>query len=214
MTIQTVHICTGGTLDEFPQVQPGDVVIGVDGGALRLLQAGIKPDVAVGDFDTIGETGVSLLQEAGVPLESFPAQKDATDTEIGLDLAMQYRPRSILLYGALGTRADHSLANLHLLWKAHQHRVWMEIVAQHNRIALLTEMFPFMEIRKGPYRYVSLLPLTPIVKGITLRGFLYPLENAELEIGTSLGISNELANGAGTVQLSEGALFVMQTRDP
>ncbi|MFM1650643.1 thiamine diphosphokinase [Brevibacillus sp. B_LB10_24] len=208
-----VHICAGGTLDVLPNAMPGDILIGVDAGALRLLEAGAVPTLAVGDFDTIGEAGLSKLVRSGVEIRRFPERKDATDSDIGLQAALSFQPKEIFMYGALGGRMDHSLANVQLLWQAHQAGVWMQIESGDNRIALLSERFRRCRLTRDHYQYVSLLPLSPLVTGITLEGFAYPLHDARLELGSTLGVSNQLTGEAGRIQIESGALLVMSTRD-
>ncbi len=212
-TAGAVHICSGGEWDVLPVAAPGDVVIGVDAGALRLLEHGITPTLAVGDFDTIGPGGVARLKAAGVPMRVFPAMKDATDTQIALEAALAYRPQEIVLYGALGGRLDHALANVQLLWTAHQAGVRARIESRQNRVTLLSDRFPAIVVERDRFRYISLLPLTPQVTGVTLDGFLYPLTDATLVIGSSLGVSNQLAADCGRIVIVSGALLVIQSCD-
>lgn len=208
-----IHIATGGTLDVLPTPAQQDIVIGVDGGAIRLLEAGIVPTMALGDFDTIGEAGVLRLREAGVAIEQFPAKKDLTDTEIALHTALELDPSAIYLYGAIGSRMDHTLANLQLLYTAHQAGVWMQIKSKTNRVMLLSEPFRSVELVRDDYRFVSLLPLTLEVTGISLEGFLYPLHNATIKMGMAIGVSNELQAATGLITIGQGSLFVMCTND-
>jgi thiamine pyrophosphokinase len=213
MVVDRVHICTGGELDVIPEAAENDLLIGVDGGAVALLDAGLTPKLAIGDFDTIGEAGVVRLAEAGVEIAQFPAEKDATDTEIALETALRFGPKEIVLYGALGTRMDHTLANLHLLWKAHRSGVWTSIESGQNRIVLLSETFPSHTVERDRFDYVSLLPLSQRVTGVTLTGFVYPLHDAVLEMGSSLGVSNQLTGARGTVTIDGGALLVISSTD-
>jgi len=213
MNISRVHICTGGRLDVFPVRKENELIIGVDGGALALLDRGITFDLAVGDFDTIGDIGVERIREAGVRLESYSAEKDATDTEIALDLAFSYHPEEIVIYGALGSRMDHTLANLQLLIKGHQAGIWTVIRGYHNEICLLSDRFPSCKVNRGPFAYVSLLPLSMQVTGVTLSDFLYPLDNHTLELGSTLGMSNQLCKESGAISIKSGFLYVLQARD-
>lgn len=198
----------------LPSPEANDMVIGVDGGAIRLLDAGIVPALAIGDFDTIGEAGVRRLKGAGVTIDQFPSQKDLTDSEIALKTALALAPSEIVMYGAIGSRMDHTLANLQLLYKAHQAGVWMRIESKENRVLLLSERFPALTIERNQYRFISLLPLSLSVTGITLEGFLYPLHEATVDMGMAIGVSNELIAPAGRITLRTGALFVMCTNDP
>lgn len=208
-----VHIFAGGEADVWPQMKAGDILLGVDRGALRLLDAGLSPTVAIGDFDSLGEGELQRLAAAGIPLEQYPAGKDETDSELALIRALTYQPAEIVMYGALGGRLDHSLANIHLLWTAHRAGVRMRIESRQNRLRLLSPLFPQLEIKRDGYRYVSLLPLESPVTGITLDGFRYPLLDATLTTGSTRGISNELVADRGTISIKSGLLLVMETSD-
>lgn len=210
---RTIHICTGGNLDVLPVVQENDMILGVDGGAIRILDQGIVPDMAIGDFDTIGEEGIWRLQQAGVKMEQYPSHKDLTDTEIAIEVAVALEPDEIILYGALGSRMDHTLANLQLLQKAQLAGVWMQIESKQNRVFLLSEQFPQVTISRDHFRFMSLLPMSEKVTGITLEGFMYPLHEATIEMGMAIGVSNEFLHETGTIALRQGKLFVMLTND-
>ncbi len=62
-------------------------------------------------------------------------------------------------------------------------------------------------------KYISLIPLTTEVEGLTLVGFKYPLKNAKLSIGISLGVSNEILQDIARIELSKGILIVIESRD-
>ncbi|AYB37173.1 thiamine diphosphokinase [Brevibacillus laterosporus] len=233
----TIHICTGGYLDMLPQMEREDLLIGVDGGAIALLEGGMIPHIAVGDFDTIQEEGLRLLQEAGIAIKKFSAMKNATDTEIAVEIAMEAAREhlrdlgstldsedgvvhlypahrfKIVMYGAVGSRLDHSLANLSLLKKAHLEGVWMEIVNRHNRVMLLSDHFPSVNLRGHSGEFLSLVPASLEVTGINLTGFAYPLTDATIPFGSSIGVSNEWANEYGKIERASGDLFVIAARD-
>mgnify|MGYP002620794110 CR=1 FL=1 len=141
-----------------------------------------------------------------------PVWKDLTDAEMAFEYALSQGVQEILMLGVTGTRLDHTLANLHLLAAAEQHGVQAVIIDPHNEIRLATSRQPLTIVPSG-YRYVSLLPLTWQVTGITLAGFLYPLEDAVLTLGMTRGISNELIADRGTIELKSGQLLVIQSRD-
>ncbi|MGO4184531.1 thiamine diphosphokinase, partial [Paenibacillus sp. TAF43_2] len=105
---------------------------------------------------------------------------------------------------------DHSLANVHLLALSSQQQVKMTIIDDHNKISLISDQ---LNIEQQGYPNVSLLPLSLKVEGITLDGFQYPLTDAELTIGQSLGISNVLVSSTGTISIRKGLLLVIQSRD-
>jgi thiamine pyrophosphokinase len=129
---------------------------------------------------------------------------------LAFELALEQHPTHILLIGATGTRLDHTLANIHLLNRAIQYRISFAILDNHNYITMTDST---LEVKDLGYTYVSLLPMTPEVTGITLQGFVYPLVNATLILGQSLGISNRLSNDTGHVSIQSGLILVIQSKD-
>lgn len=208
-----IVICTGGQLGAWAleHIKAGDLLIGADSGARFLISQGLRPDIAIGDFDSVSAEELAIIRSSsGQTIACDPVDKDYTDTEMAVRLSLDMQPSELVLLGALGTRFDHSLANVHLLALAAKQNIRATIIDEHNKITLATEQ---IMIKKQGYPNVSLLPLSMQVKGITLTGFQYPLTDATLTIGQSLGISNVLTAPTGTIQLSEGLLLIIQSRD-
>ncbi|OBZ17386.1 thiamine diphosphokinase [Bacillus sp. FJAT-26390] len=208
-----IVICTGGQLGAWAleHIKTDDLLIGADSGARFLIKQGFRPDVAIGDFDSVSEDELlEIRKNSGQTIACDPIDKNYTDTEMAVRLALDMHPRELVLLGALGTRFDHSLANVHLLALAVKQNVRATIIDNHNKISLVTDK---VTIEQLGYPNVSLLPLTMRVEGITLTGFQYPLTDAELTIGQSLGISNVLLSQTGKIKISDGHLLVIQSRD-
>ena len=107
---------------------------------------------------------------------------------------------------------DHMLGNIHLLFPCLQKGIEAYILDSQNRIYLIDGYHTFRS--SGLWgRYVSFLPLTEHVDGITLTGFKYPLSDKDIEIGTSLCISNELTGEEGTISFTDGVLIVVESHD-
>lgn len=213
MTGKRVLIFAGGRIDPdaIKDIQADDVVIGADRGALFLVEQGIRPHLAVGDFDSVSPGELDKIKENSMELISCDSfDKDLTDTELAYNLALQKQPAEILMTGVIGTRLDHTLANVHMMVYGLQQQIRTSIWGKHNYITLTDSE---CRITDRGYTYVSLLPLTPEVTGITLEGFLYPLENANLRIGQSRGVSNRLTGPEGIVRISSGLLLIMQSKD-
>jgi len=207
-------IVSGGHLGEWAleHILPGDFLIGADSGADFLLQSGLRIDLAIGDFDSVPAGRLqTILAAAGEWRTVDPVDKDWTDTELALREAIRRGFRRILLLGGLGTRFDHSLANVHLLHQALIHQCEAILIDEHNEIRLCAGACRIQADDRYPY--VSLLPMTPRVTGINLTGFRYPLTNAELVMGQSLGISNVLDAECGMISVREGMLLVIRSRD-
>jgi len=209
-------IYTGGHLGDWSLelIRDGDYLIGADRGALFLAEHGIKPHLALGDFDSIGEEQLRLVRSVADECLSFdPIDKDWTDTELALREAVGRGYKRVLIVGGLGTRFDHSLANVHLLALAESEGCEALLCDENNEIGILAGPGSRRLQASDRFPVVSLLPLTPVAGGITLEGFVYPLNEATLRIGMSLGVSNLLAGPSGTVHLGEGRLLVIRCRD-
>lgn len=209
-----IIICTGGRLGDWVHscIGAGDRLVGADRGALFLVQNGYTPDLALGDFDSVTSRELELIRSRSRETIAYdPIDKDYTDTELAFRYALDQSPSEIRLLGALGSRFDHSLANVHLLKLALEQGIPASITDEHNTISLAKE--GTVELYQSQYSQISLLPLSEEVTGITLRGFVYPLHEATLRIGQSLGISNILADPVGTLTVRTGTLLVIQSKD-
>ncbi|PTM59123.1 thiamine diphosphokinase [Desmospora activa] len=213
---QRIVIVAGGcwSEEEAALLRSDDMLVGVDAGAVHLLEAGRVPDLVVGDFDTVSVETYRQLQAKGVPIHSLPTAKDVTDTHHAVDWALARRPQQILLLGALGgSRFDHALANLFLLERMADAGISGLIQDAHNRIQLHPGNNTVITVEASPFRYLSLLALTTRVEGVTLRGFRYPLQEAVLIRDFPLGISNELEVEKGHIQVRTGKLLLIESRD-
>lgn len=208
-----IIIVTGGTLGDWAlsEIQEDDILVGSDRGALYLIQHGYKPHISLGDFDSVTAEELTLIRTSSLTfIDCDPVFKDLTDTEMAFNWALAQQPDRIVMIGALGTRFDHSLANVHLLRKGTEQGISCSIVDANNQIIIIDQS---TRIRRGRYTYISLLPLSLEVTGITLHGFQYPLRQATLQIGQSLGISNVLKEPEGLIELQTGLLLVIQSKD-
>lgn len=208
-------IFTGGRLSDWmiEDLNDEDLVIGADSGALFLLRHGVRRFVALGDFDSVSAEDAEAIRRQTASVRDFdPVMKDWTDTELAFLHAVSSGAQEIVVYGGLGTRFDHSLANVHLLHRAAELGIRCRVEDEYNRVQLVSSG-ETAEIWKGRFTYVSLLPLTSAVEGITLEGFQYGLRNATLRVGESRGISNQLLGSSGKVTVAKGRLLVICSRD-
>ena len=209
-------IVAGGPLgdDDFARAHMAqvDLLIAADAGVLPLERLGIRPDLAVGDFDTAGPEAVARLAAQGIAIEAHPAAKDYTDTHLAIAVAIARGATEIVVLGALGgPRYDHMLATA------------LSLVVPDfagARITLVDPLHTILVLHSGesvtlsgtPGEYVSLLALTADVTGVTGAGLLYPLP-ATFTLGNNIGVSNELTAPEATVAITgTGALLVVHVR--
>jgi len=189
--------------------QPGDLVIAADGGA-NLCDAWSWPvDAVVGDMDSVDSHIAAKLQAAGVPFHRYPVEKDETDLEIALHLALDLGASEILIAGALGARIDHTLGNLALLALPALATVRTCIVDGGQAIWLVRD---HLTVTGQPGDTLSLIPFGGDACGVTVTGVHWPLVEADLPLGPSLSISNRLETFQAVVGVRAGALLAIHIR--
>lgn len=185
-------------------------IIACDGGLRHCRAMMLMPNVMLGDFDSAHKEDIEFFDNLGVLRVEYPVKKDKTDMEIAIDLAIDKRSDEIYIVGGLGSRFDHSLANVHILLRPVRLGIRACLLDENNIITLVEDSIDIVG-EKG--QTVSLLPLTTKVKGINTRHMEYELENAEMEIGSSLGVSNIMTEDVATVSVEEGTLILIMSRD-
>lgn len=191
----------------------GQNIIVCDRGLEALYQLKIIPNHVVGDFDSVSSEVLEFYKkQTQIIFHTYNAEKDNTDTDIALKLAIKLKSAKITILGALGKRMDHAIANIHILKDALEAKIPCQILDEHNRIYLINKETT-LEKEKVYGKYVSLIPLTSTVEGLTLTGFKYPLNHYTLPIGTSLGISNEMIEDIAHIEMKKGILIVIESRD-
>ena len=213
-------IISGGNIEDifahtYIQAHRFDRVIAADRGLDFCRRSKILPDLILGDFDSAPSAALEYFEQR-MPerIRRFPAHKDETDTELAVMEAILQESDEITVLGATGTRLDHVLGNIHLLKLAMEEGISMYLVDAHNRIRMLRQG-ELLVLNKAEQfgHYVSLIPFTPAVKGLTLEGFAYDVADFTLEAGKSRGVSNELEKEQGTISFTEGILLVIESKD-
>ncbi|MBY0598363.1 thiamine diphosphokinase [Bacillus bingmayongensis] len=211
-----IHILAGGPEEycaDFSLYENEKVIwAAVDRGVYRLLRRGIAPTVAFGDYDSVTDEELAWMQKQTEELHIVPREKDQTDLEIAIHWALEQKPDLIRIFGATGGRLDHGLANIQMLLKGLEAYTEMYIVDNKNEISVKKAGTYIIE-ENEQFPYVSFVPVTEIVKGITLRGFKYPLTDKTIEWGSTLCISNELIAEKGTFSFTSGILMVIRSTD-
>lgn len=214
-TVQRVRkavVFTGGCMSEnmHVDISEDDYIICADKGIKYCDSIGCKADLWVGDFDSSDYEECILLSAASrAEVIRLNPVKDDTDTEFALDCAVKKGYENILLLGGIGSRIDHSLANVFLLEKYLKQGVTVTIADDKNIIHIVADST--IEICKSDMKYVSILPLDDV--RVSNRGFLYPLQDKVMHRYSSLGISNELVSENGTIDISGGTAIVIESKD-
>ncbi len=178
-----------------------DLIIAADGGYNVLSEAGIKPDILVGDLDSLSLNIIDLMPP-DIEVLRHPREKDFTDAELAVMEAMGRGVDDVLLLGALGGRTDHTLANLALM-AAHPESVRAQ--APEGPVRCVTLAQPFrMDLPAGTL--VSLSSWAGPVEGVTTSGLAHTLEDETLEM-SGRGVEN-IADGPVEVCVRAGALII------
>ncbi len=196
------YIIGAGEFD-YPGIKPeeADYVIGVDGGFAYLKKMGLKPDMVLGDFDSFGQSPVhsNLIQLA--------PEKDDTDMLAALRQGMELGYRSFHIYGGLGGRISHTIANFQcLVWLLKRGARGYLFYKNIKITAVRNGSITFGKEKKG---YLSVFAFDGEAKGVTLKNLKYPLQDAVLKTDYPIGVSNEFLGMESEVSVREGVLLLV-----
>jgi thiamine pyrophosphokinase len=182
------------------------LIIAADGGCRHCLALGLRPDLVVGDLDSLDAGDQRALETAGVELLRFPVRKDFTDLELALQVAQQRGVQEMTILGGLGGRWDQSIANLLLLAAPQFAGLRLHLLDGPTRLSLLRGG-QSLALSGAPGDTLSLIPLSPAASGITTTGLEYPLSGGALQLGSTTGVSNVLTAPQASVALTVGLLL-------
>ena len=191
-------------------VQENDFILCADGGINHLMQINIIPDLLVGDLDSVSQAGMEYIKNNNIPVEKFPAMKDETDTDLGINYLIHKNYKEITIVGGIGSRIDHTIGNIFLLRRLNINGIKGCIINENNIIHLVEKDIKIF--RKEEY-FISVLPISLNGIEITTSGFLYPLSKEHIDFGSTRGISNELNEDIGTITIHKGEALVIESRD-
>ena len=204
-------IYTGGTI--FPEgitdhPRGEDITIAADGGIKNAAKLGVSINFAVGDFDSFPESEIPK----GAEVITVPAEKDFTDAQLAVDVALSKEASDIVIVGGLSGRLDHTLSVLGILERLYDTGVHTILTDGNNRVRYIrstSELIP-----RSHYRYFSVLAADDKVKGVTIEGGKYPLKNAKLSRTNQFAVSNEIEKNCALISVRKGGIFIIESRDP
>jgi thiamine pyrophosphokinase len=196
--------------DDAAQLTGADLVIAADSGAAWLEAVGRRPDLVIGDMDSIPRDLLERLEARGVTIEPHPPEKEASDAELAVARAVAMGAKQIVMLGGFGgQRLDHELANLLLLtegWNGAELRL-----VRGATTARAIRGGQELKLEGGADDLVTLLPLAGDATGVRTRGLRYPLDDETLRVGPSRGLSNVIEEAAASVSLEGGMLLIIET---
>ncbi len=199
----------GDTPDEhWRAALPADaLVVAADSGLGHIYALGLRPDLLVGDLDSVSAADLARAEREGTPIERHPTDKDATDLELALEAARERGGTEVTVIGAGGGRLDHELAGFGLL--AAPQWASMRITAFVST-ARLTVVHDHATLDGPLDSIVTLLAVGGLASGVTTKGLRWPLTDAELSPTSTLGVSNEIIESPARVTVRSGVLFAIQ----
>lgn len=187
-------------------IKEDDMLIGVDKGCNTFYEYNITPHLILGDFDSAKKEYIEEFIKRGVKFEKYNPEKDYTDTHLGYIKAKENGADEIIMFGVTGTRLDHTLANLGILFIALKDKIKLEIIDDNNRSFLIDKKTTF----KGQEgQLISFHALSNVVKNVNITGAKYSLKNYDMTLLEPRAICNEFLDKDITISFDEGIIMVI-----
>lgn len=203
----TCIIFAGGIIEDYKKLYlpKYDYIICADSGLRHIHKLNLEADLILGDFDS------SEYIPDGNNVIKFPREKDDTDTMLAVKKAIELNYDEIWIYGGLGGRIDHTIANIQALYYISRHGKKGHLADKNNFITV--QLSGSFKYKKYDGFYFSLLSLSDECTGVTLKGVAYPMENGTFSSKFPLGISNEIVDDFAEVSIKSGALLIIYSKD-
>lgn len=190
----------------LPLMCSDDLIVAADGGLSHALALGLRPSLLVGDMDSAPSELVQITRTRGVEIVEHPVRKDKTDLELALDAVQDWGIEEVLVFGALGGRLDHALGNILLAASDRRARMHIKLVESGYELAIVRDS---LKVTGQVGDMVSLLALSDTVTGIQSENLEYALHDAQIERGSSLGVSNVMTGTEARVSVGDGVLLAV-----
>lgn len=209
-------IFVNGNLSDLSQVKKiikkEDCLIAADGGIKHILKLGLVPQIIIGDFDSISSDllGQSRLSPT-TTLIKYPQKKDKTDFELAIDLVLKRKFKEIIIFGILGDRLDHLIANIFLLAKIQTENksVKIKIIEGKKEIYILNKE---ITINGKIGDEVSIVPVSEKLESVTTDGLYYRLIDDTLFFGSTRGVSNVMNKNTAKITVANGVALIAYLR--
>lgn len=204
-------IYTGGAIAEKNiSEEPGaeDLIIAADAGYHNAKKLGVTPQILLGDLDSL-KKGEPLPDD--LEILQVPAEKDDTDTQLAIKVALEKGATELVIIGGLDGRLDHTLSNLAILEDLNAKHVRALMTNGQNRVRFIRDNGLIL-LRDG-FRYFSILAADPVVKGVTVDGCKYPLKKAKLTRANQYAVSNEIVGNCALIEIRKGGAWIVESND-
>jgi len=190
------------------------IVMCADSGLESCMMYDIHPQYVLGDMDSVNLDTLNKIKESrDVHIETFDVDKDFTDLELVLLKAVDFDVTNVCIIGALGGRIDQTLANIAMVCRfAQEYGLRIKLCGKSEDVYILTSFSNEICIKGLKGHTLSLMAASEKVSGIDLNGLKYPLNNATLTYGQTLGISNKFEENIVSVSMDSGTLIVIHEK--
>lgn len=185
----------------------GDLVIAADGGYEQLRTLGVRPDLLLGDLDSLPE---AALPTDGTEIKRYPVRKDDTDSALAFRYAYEQGYRDFVLIGATGGRADHTFAAYQLLLHARRLNARITLVGERELTECLYNEERIFVGKEGTT--LSVFAFGSDAHGVDIEGASYEMKDGTLRTDVALGVSNAFLRTPVRITVRDGALLVMRER--
>lgn len=196
-------IIAGGYFDGFfDQINDEDIVIAADRGYDHAVKFGIKVDFIIGDFDSTAKPNLDGV----IKLNPI---KDFTDTKAAMELGREKGYKEIIIYGGLGGRESHTIANIRSALEYKKLGVDVVLKSRYKEMRIVSSNFSYKFNQAQGDFYVSIFALSNEVRGLSIKGLFYELEAYTMTMDDSLGVSNETTGRDFSINIEEGYVLVI-----
>ena len=203
------YIFTGGEIfHQYIEEKPegGDLVIAADAGYKNATLMGAHINLLIGDFDSLGDIPDDVDE-----VFRLPAEKDVTDTQVAVDMAVERGADEIVIVGSTSGRLDHTLSTLAILEKYWEKHLPIYVVNGQNRVRYIRDS-GFIVVR-SQYKYFSVIAADEKVKGVSIEGGKYPLAKKTLLRNNQFAISNEIVKNCALITVKKGGVYIIESKD-
>lgn len=200
-------IFAGGRISDYTYIKSllkeDDYVITADSGFAHVKKMELYPDVMIGDMDSVKD------EYNAKEVIKLDVMKDETDTEAAVRVALEKGADSILILGAIGSRADHTMANILLLKMLYDMKVDALLLNENNEIRFFDKEISVCGVKGDT---ISIIPMSDLI-GVYTKGLFYKLTGDTLKFGTSRGVSNVMTDITCNVKAESGYGLIIKSRD-
>lgn len=187
-----------------------DFIICADGGTNHITKINVKPDLVVGDLDSISNDTLELIKRENIKIQRYNTHKDATDTELATEYLIEKGFDEIIFMGVTGSRVDHTLANIFILDKLLKKGINGVIIDKKNKVYITNNE---MYVSREEGTFISVIPITSNGAIVTLKGFEYETDKVEFKFSSTLGVSNRVVEKSGYIKVENGTCLVIISKD-